>query len=1806
MPDEIDRLEIAVEAEANNANRALGTMEKKLNRVADSLEKVMIMAQGGFSFKNVDFDKLLSGSAMKNSAKRSGKELSDSLISGFNLDKAGADVQKQVKALTSKISKGLAETSGHPYKGLDKDMKSLGALVSKNGSIAKSTSDDYQRLYETIKAMGRIKIHPATAKSLGDSYKDRSGVLKQKINTSSGTELDSIYQELKGQFPGILKDVNNVEDEFYQLNDAIKKFYETSKGTYKPDWLEDSAYESVADGVSDIVSGIQKAKTESTDLSASMHEIEDTGKSFSELFGSGLNTSGLEKVASLSREITRQRSDSQKKNRTDLKFPALPYSEINEKFANSKLTTDFSSMGISDLRNEVSKNQRAYDRMKQSIADKVALSGTDEMGGKDWYRSIMQMNQYRNAINDGTEAIKRFEVEKQKADELAKSKITIMRDGDGDAEQYGSNAIDEKVPTVIKESSINAKDLSDNLKKVSIPNEALDDAKQLGYRLADATDKMDRVSKQSAFHRFPQMMKDSFKLNEDGQLPALQRFSDTFRKSIGSMPMKVTDFMKLDERGSIKGISSLKEKIRNASNTKMKAPDTSAIDEQISSVEREILRMKAILQNQINLGDIESAEETHQEILTLIKDLKQFQSIKNQAFQSTEKVSAFKRALAGIKGSAKSINSAKKSFNDVSKAIQNARGMASKAIHPFRTLKEMISDANNSGNKGMSWGRMLGSSLMFSTIFGAISQIKEAIKAGSDNLVQYSSAYNKSISGMVTSLLYLKNAWAAAFAPVVNVVAPYISKFIDMIAGALNAVGQFTAALTGKGRVVQAKKVWYNYGKSLEDTGDKIKDTTKKAKDLQNYLLGIDELNVLQPNTDSNSGSGSSGSGGKYTGPSASEMFETIEVPNSMNKLAEMFKDAIAKSDFTDIGRMISNKLSNALESIDWNNIYHHADNFGKDLATFLNGLITPRLFYDLGATIAGAINTAFHAANSFAINFDWSNLGTSLASSITGFFENWDAGLTGETFSNFFTGIFDAMTAFVNKLNADDTFKTVGQKLVDLLCGLKWGDMAWSLAGFFKAFSDALIDFPMDFVEGIGQSIVEHITGSKFNEDAEKKFNEKLDPIKKAYRFILRGLNPFSRISRDIEVVQEAFNKFPEYIENLKKKVKEKFDELFTKESFKKVGKNIIKGIVKGFALHFDLFPALDFFNWVHDRICDVFGIHSPAKNMEPLGSYIFLGIVNGFKSKYDDFTKSINDWYTNSVKPWFTTKKWSEIGDGIKSGLGDINDWMNDKFGSARKAVTDKFSDIGTWFGDRNKDIQNAQDGISSWMSTKYKDARKAVNDNFSDAGIWFGRRKADIQNAQSSVSTWFSTKYQSARGYVNSAFSNVGKWFGGRKSDIQNNMKSVSGWFKSTFQTAYKGVTDSFGKIGDFFKGIGKKIKKPIIGAMKAILNGVNWVYEKLGGGKNHFDVSKLDKYASGTNGVSHDTVGIVNDQAGSTYREMVQFPNGKTIIPKGRNVMLPMPKGTKVLPADQTASLMNMPHFKKGIGDFFGGAWAKFKDFTGNIADYISNPKKLVQMAIDKFTDFSSYLEPGLSMAKNAVRGTVGIATKFIKDKLKGFGGSGVNYKPSAGVEQWRATAKKALELTNQFTEANLNRLLMQMKSESGGNPNAINNWDINAKMGIPSKGLMQVIDPTFRAYAMKGFDKNIYDPMSNILAAIRYTLARYGSLERGWKGHGYANGGFPKVGEMFYARESGPELVGKIGNRSAVVNNQQIVDSVSNGVSRANDETNSLLRTIIEYQELLLKKETSVNMDGKRMDKQISKARRNTGFSFSPT
>ncbi|MEW2156434.1 transglycosylase SLT domain-containing protein [Streptomyces sp. NPDC007189] len=76
----------------------------------------------------------------------------------------------------------------------------------------------------------------------------------------------------------------------------------------------------------------------------------------------------------------------------------------------------------------------------------------------------------------------------------------------------------------------------------------------------------------------------------------------------------------------------------------------------------------------------------------------------------------------------------------------------------------------------------------------------------------------------------------------------------------------------------------------------------------------------------------------------------------------------------------------------------------------------------------------------------------------------------------------------------------------------------------------------------------------------------------------------------------------------------------------------------------------------------------------------------------------------------------------------------------------------------------------------------------------------------------------------------------------------------------------------------------------------------------------------------------------------------------------------------------------------------------------------------------------------------------------------------------------------------------NGIYRNVMRESSGNPSAINNWDINAQNGIPSKGLLQVIDPTFRSYHVAGTSWNIYDPVANITAACNYAAHRYGSMD----------------------------------------------------------------------------------------------------------
>ncbi|MCG5220529.1 transglycosylase SLT domain-containing protein [Streptosporangium sp. KLBMP 9127] len=114
-------------------------------------------------------------------------------------------------------------------------------------------------------------------------------------------------------------------------------------------------------------------------------------------------------------------------------------------------------------------------------------------------------------------------------------------------------------------------------------------------------------------------------------------------------------------------------------------------------------------------------------------------------------------------------------------------------------------------------------------------------------------------------------------------------------------------------------------------------------------------------------------------------------------------------------------------------------------------------------------------------------------------------------------------------------------------------------------------------------------------------------------------------------------------------------------------------------------------------------------------------------------------------------------------------------------------------------------------------------------------------------------------------------------------------------------------------------------------------------------------------------------------------------------------------------------------------------------------------------------------------------------------------------PDDQVAAWIAEAIKILEAKGYSADdMDPDDIWLAIRHESNGNPNAINNWDSNAEAGIPSKGLMQTIDPTFNRWALPGHG-DIYNPVDNILAGVRYAIDRYGSVSNIPGVVGYKNG-----------------------------------------------------------------------------------------------
>ena len=565
-------------------------------------------------------------------------------------------------------------------------------------------------------------------------------------------------------------------------------------------------------------------------------------------------------------------------------------------------------------------------------------------------------------------------------------------------------------------------------------------------------------------------------------------------------------------------------------------------------------------------------------------------------------------------------------------------------------------------------------------------------------------------------------------------------------------------------------------------TGDAAKNTKKMADNLQSF----DKLNVISSsNASGGSGGGGGGaSGGAGTAGSGGQWVET-------DSLWEKYTSSI--DSLYKLGEYIGDVLTKTLKGIDWDKIYRGADQFGIGLANFLNGLISPELFEAVGETIAGALNTALHFLDSFGETFEWTEFGNSIAAGINGFFNTFDFLLLADTLNTWVDGLEAALVAAVKNISWQKIFDSADV----LLDKLELDTIAVMIGGFFLTrksearkkiigtLSDALIGLPISLfnlkfilascagfdignapITVIGNAIIDAVDNfilEHFGESVGNAIGESLLLLVSAGVGAAWGGPIGAAIGAAIGVALDTFIVKGEWVTKFWKKLgetlfnwdqasvmwdytKQVLERAFNADNFVEFGANIVLGIISGIStgITWLLEPIADLFNFIVTGICNIFGIHSPAKNMEPYGQNILRGIIEGFKSSFGEWTESLSEWYNSYIAPWFTQQRWVELYSTMKTSMKSVWD----------ETVGQWSQDINSWW----------TSNVTPWFTAeKWKTAMSGVKTGFEDA---FNAAFDAVKQIWNRFATWLNSKLDFDIEPINIAGVEV---FGGAKINL-----------------------------------------------------------------------------------------------------------------------------------------------------------------------------------------------------------------------------------------------------------------------------------------------------------------------------------------------------------------------------------------------------------------------------------------------------
>lgn len=796
--------------------------------------------------------------------------------------------------------------------------------------------------------------------------------------------------------------------------------------------------------------------------------------------------------------------------------------------------------------------------------------------------------------------------------------------------------------------------------------------------------------------------------------------------------------------------------------------------------------------------------------------------------------------------------------------------------------------------------------------------------------------FSKTANTWANSIRVLKQefqAWGSIIGSVViNALKPFVQalnkvmlkviSFTRTVADALGAIFGWTIEISGRGATADGME---DIADGVGDIGDNADSSNKKAQKLKKTLLSIDEIHALDDNSDSGSGGGS-GSGGSGGGGAGSGVDSSLKKTDG---LLEKYKSSI--KDLYSLGKYIGDALASAMESIDWQKIYRKADNFGKGLADFLNGLISPRLFYDLGATIAGSLNTALHFLNSFGTTFDWTNFGLSIANGINGFFENFDFALLAKTINAWVQGIYTMLTTAIKNVSWKDVLKgitdflsnldiktveiIVGTLLIKKIISLKLGSVALAFIGksLSKAIAEAIaskIGFELVEGAGIGTAIMQ-------------AFKTIFASLSTNLGLLIEGL--FSGLSLG-DAITAAFGTGA-------------VDLLATIGSAFSAIAGTILSIVNFVKM------LKDGFSWINELLM-VIGVALATIGAILAGVAALPAVIVGaIVAAVATIVVVVKDNW-NTICELFST----------------VGEWFN---GNVIKPVVSFFKNmwktISGFFGSLWKDIATVWQGASKWFSSTviepivsfFKGFATRVQQIFQGIWIiiqaiwivasgWFNNNViTPISNLFNFLKTFIQTTIQTAKDFVFSTWQGVASWFSGTviqpisnffnmlkagitsalstaKNFVISTWQSVAGWFNSNvispvtncFNIMKNGITNAFNYVWSSIKG-------GVTGAM-------NYVISKIENGVN-FVVSGINSLLRGFNKV----VSMAAKVAGANW-------GGVSLVPK---VHIPRLASGGIFPRGEDG--MAFINHNELVGKFSNGrnVVANNKQITDGIRDAV---------------------------------------------------------------------------------------------------------------------------------------------------------------------------------------------------------------------------------------------------------------------------